>query len=103
MVGKPRAPETLGKVLERVTGISQDEQRALLAQVIANRKKLDACPGPHVFAPVPEQSTRRLATDWICTVCGGRESLMFVSAYRKGFRHAGGDPAVVTTIAWLGS
>lgn len=98
-----KTPETVADVLEKVTGISKEEQRKLLLQVVENRKRLDACAGPHLFSPMPEQTTLRLAREWTCVRCGGRVSLFWVAAYRRGIIHAGGDPAAVTTVTWPGT
>lgn len=62
--------------------------KAVLADAVANRKRLLACPR-HRFEPVVIE---RLGTHHACLVCGGVMRLTEIGDYARGYRAAGGDP-----------
>jgi hypothetical protein len=69
--------------------ITREDVVKVLADVRANRAKLEACPH-HRF-----QETATFGKDWICEQCGGRMQVDQVLAYCDGFAAAGGDARAV--------
>ncbi|OYD82492.1 hypothetical protein [Azospirillum brasilense] len=67
--------------------------KSLLAEVQANLRALDGCPGPHLFRRIEPE---KFGTKYRCDHCGGTVTGPFVNACREGIKHAGGDPAEVT-------
>lgn len=62
--------------------------RSVLADAVANRKRLLACPR-HQFEPATLES--RYARHE-CLQCGGLMRLSDIGNYTRGYRAAGGDP-----------
>jgi len=77
-----------GRSNEAVT-VTREDVVKVLADVLANRAKLEACPR-HSF---PEQSS--FGKSWTCEQCGGRMQVDQVLAYCDGFAAAGGDARAV--------
>lgn len=55
-------------VLGELSGLGRASAQDMLAQVQANRAKLDACPA-HAFAPIPP--VRLIGQRYRCESCGG--------------------------------
>lgn len=65
--------------------LSADDLRGIWADVKANHKRLDECPGPHEFDFDPNATPlRRKAT---CRKCGGQLDTTDARWYLKGLEH----------------
>lgn len=72
-------------LLSQMSGLSQDEVRAIARQVKENQERLNKCPGPHLFAPLGDGPTDL----WLCATCGGSVSRRDARWYQRGIEHGG--------------
>lgn len=77
------------KLLGDISGLGQDEVRAIWRQVQENAAKLKGCPGPHRFRQV-ESLGSGLKIKHECEQCGGRIDGVVLSWYVAGYVAAGG-------------
>lgn len=61
--------------------------RAIWEQVQENRRRLESCPGPHVFCPVDESSPAARIGRQRCSICGGETDAIHAIWYRTGLEH----------------
>jgi hypothetical protein len=65
--------------------------REVLAEVRANLKILEACPGPHDFQKIDDGKT--FGAKWRCSKCGGVVDSSAAAWYTRGLAHAAKAPA----------
>lgn len=79
-------PVSIGDVGERL-GVSRATTDKILADIRANRAKLDACTRPHEFQRDHEEPNP-LRAKWVCSICGGRVDSIWAKWYRMGIDDA---------------
>jgi hypothetical protein len=74
------------EVFGKITGLSRDEMKGILADVRANHKTLDECPGPHEFSAI---EPGKFGSKHRCAKCGGTIGAVETGWYRRGLEHGG--------------
>jgi hypothetical protein len=67
-----------------ISGLSKAEVRCIWENAKANIRRLDACPGPHVFVVRPEDAAKPLTARHVCSVCHGEVSASDRRWYERG-------------------
>jgi hypothetical protein len=65
--------------------MTRDEAAAVLEQAKENRRKLEACPGPHVFDDATPD--RKVGKTYRCSICGGTADAVARHWYELGRAH----------------
>lgn len=67
----------------KISGLSHETCKSILANVKANHKKLDECIGPHYF----KREDDKPLSKYICSKCGGHVDAIYKDAYDTGLIH----------------
>ena len=70
-------------VSSKISGLSKETCKGILADVKANLKKLDDCSGPHNFHKAEDKPLSK----YFCSKCGGHVDSHFFHAYNEGLKH----------------
>ena len=70
-------------ILSEATGLSRTQLEQLWAEAGANQRRLEACPGPHVFVGIGSMPFRRA----ICDLCAGEVESSVARWYELGIEH----------------
>ena len=66
------------------------DHKKIMADVKANFKKLEDCPGPHDFHLDEEKTLGPLRNKFTCTLCGGTIRSAEFAWYQNGLEHGRG-------------
>lgn len=81
MLDKPQTPQD---ILQKITGLSKEEQQKIFEEVRNNSEKLKNC-SRHNFVEIT--SFNDLNHKYMCTNCGGKVDYSGYRFYEQGFRH----------------
>jgi hypothetical protein len=79
--------------IDRGLMLTEAQARAAWARAVENSKALDACPGPHDFAPLTDPLKRFIGGKWKCRTCGGEIDSVARIFYQQGLKHGRAPPA----------
>jgi hypothetical protein len=74
------------EIMSRISGLSKEDVKGIWAEVVANKKLLDSCRGPHDFSDMSTDGGIA-RSKFRCSLCKGVVNGAYRRAYEEGLAH----------------